>query len=335
MAMSIELRGTMEQAGAIANRYAVQNIIARYRSEQSANTLKAQDQDLASYAAYLGHAGITVGDLLNAESWIGTSWGLVDGFREWMTRQGLAISTINRRLSTVKVYAKMAAQAGAIDDTEIRMLDAVRGYSRTAGKRIDGERPVTRRSNKKSHPVRFSNEQVEEMIASTQDGTSQGRRDRVLLCMLFHQGLRAGELAGMLADNVDMQIRQMTFYRSKVDLEQTHDLHSATYDALIDYMVEGDCKATGPLLRGSRKGGYLTEQGMSEINITKRVGAIAKRIGIDAASAHDCRHWWATYHARRGTDVLQLQEAGGWSSLAMPRRYVDRARIANKGMVDK
>lgn len=30
-----------------------------------------------------------------------------------------------------------------------------------------------------------------------------------------------------------------------------------------------------------------------------------------------------------GTDQLALQEAGGWASPAMPRRYVERAKIAN------
>jgi hypothetical protein len=30
--------------------------------------------------------------------------------------------------------------------------------------------------------------------------------------------------------------------------------------------------------------------------------------------------------------VLRLQEAGGWSSLAMPRRYVEESEIANEGM---
>jgi len=48
-------------------------------------------------------------------------------------------------------------------------------------------------------------------------------------------------------------------------------------------------------------------------------------------SAHDCRHYWATFWAKR-VDVLRLQEAGGWNSLAMPRRYVEDARIANEGM---
>jgi len=32
-------------------------------------------------------------------------------------------------------------------------------------------------------------------------------------------------------------------------------------------------------------------------------------------------------------DVFRLQEAGGWNSLAMPRRYVERSEVANEGMV--
>jgi hypothetical protein len=31
-------------------------------------------------------------------------------------------------------------------------------------------------------------------------------------------------------------------------------------------------------------------------------------------------------------DVLRLQQAGGWSSPQMPRRYVEESEIANEGM---
>jgi len=49
-------------------------------------------------------------------------------------------------------------------------------------------------------------------------------------------------------------------------------------------------------------------------------------------SAHDLRHTWATRAARSGVDPFRLQQAGGWSSLAMPRRYVEDSEIANEGM---
>jgi integrase len=53
---------------------------------------------------------------------------------------------------------------------------------------------------------------------------------------------------------------------------------------------------------------------------------------LKGLSAHDGRHSWATKAVRSGTDPFALQEAGGWNSLAMPRRYVEAARIANEGV---
>lgn len=34
----------------------------------------------------------------------------------------------------------------------------------------------------------------------------------------------------------------------------------------------------------------------------------------------------------RRTEPFRLQEAGGWSSLALPRRYVEDAKVANEGV---
>ena len=82
--------------------------------------------------------------------------------------------------------------------------------------------------------------------------------------------------------------------------------------------------------------GKLTNSGMSEIAITKRVTYLGKQNGIGGLSAHDCRNYWATKWANRintlPKGILTLQEAGGWNSLAMPRRYVEHAKIANEGM---
>jgi integrase len=70
---------------------------------------------------------------------------------------------------------------------------------------------------------------------------------------------------------------------------------------------------------------------MSERAITQRVRVLGGEVGLTGLSAHDCRHYWATYWARK-VDVLRLQEAGGSPSLAMPRRYVEDSEIANEGM---
>ena len=84
------------------------------------------------------------------------------------------------------------------------------------------------------------------------------------------------------------------------------------------------------LVRGSRKGGRLTDGTMSTRAVTARVKALGEAIGIKGLSAHDCRHHWATRAATAGTDAFALRDAGGWSSLAMPSRYVEASTIANE-----
>jgi hypothetical protein len=47
-------------------------------------------------------------------------------------------------------------------------------------------------------------------------------------------------------------------------------------------------------------------------------------------TAHDCRHNSATRAVKGKTDAFALRNAGGWTSLAMPSRYVEAAAIANE-----
>jgi integrase len=103
-----------------------------------------------------------------------------------------------------------------------------------------------------------------------------------------------------------------------------------TLRALAAYL-ESDASIPGALLfRRSRKGGKLTDAGVTERNLSGRVRTLGQRIGIENLSAHDCRHSWATRAVAGGTDAFALRDAGGWSSLAMPSRYVEAARIANE-----
>ena len=64
-------------------------------------------------------------------------------------------------------------------------------------------------------------------------------------------------------------------------------------------------------------------------------GYLARNLGateIAHLSPHDCRHTAATYYARKGVPIDDLQSWGGWSSLAMPMPYIERSKIANEGM---
>jgi len=145
-------------------------------------------------------------------------------------------------------------------------------------------------------------------------------------------GLRVGELAAITRGNYDGEF--LTFYRAKVNLTQTHRVPVATKAALDTYTAAApEEEPAAPLLCAIRKNGAPAACGMSTTAIAKRVTELGKAIGIENLSPHDLRHYWATQAARNGTSLNALMQAGGWSSPAMPMRYIETAKIANQGVI--
>lgn len=328
----------IQAAGQVANVYAAANAFADYVERKAQNTLDAQRGDLATFAAYLceatGGADCPTADQLQHESaaWRGMTHGLVAGFVRWLLGNGYAIGSVNRKLSTVRVYAKLAAQAKAIDATEATLIRGVAGYGGTEGKRQDEKRTeagqATRTGRKKAQHVSLDVDQVKALKA--QPDTPQGRRDAVIMCLLLDHGLRVGELALLQVTAFDLKAETFAFYRPKVDKVQTHRLTPDALRAVTAYFLNDAPKGARLLRPSSKSGGLMTGAGMSERAITERVRVLGAAVGLAGLSAHDCRHYWATRAATMGTDAFALRDAGGWNSLAMPSRYVEAAAIANE-----
>ena len=343
-----------QHLGQLANAAAALNVFTEYQHKRAKNTLRRQRADLALFVTFLAQvrfyafpvdAAATIADTAEQLMTMPACWrhithGLIEGFIHWQLVQGYAVGSVNIRLATVRRYAALAFKAGAIDATEHALIKAVIGYTSQESIRVDERREKaaieTRRGAKKAEHVPLSEGQANDL--KTQPNTPQGRRDALLLCLLLNQGLRCGEVAALKVSAVNRADGTLTFYREKVDKTQTHILTNETQQALAAYIDSGDCPriAESHLLRGSRKSGRLTDQRMSARAITARVRDLGAAAGIAGLSAHDCRHFWATYWSQRvhklPRGMFTLQEAGGWNSLAMPRRYVEAASIANEGM---
>jgi integrase len=328
-------------AGHIANKVAAQSVFVDYQTRKAKNTLRRQAADLALFAEYMSAAGLPTGNYQNdPQAWHGITWGLVEGFARWQMKAGYAVPSINVRLATVKTYARLALKAGAMDTAAFAMIATVKGYSHKEGKRIDEQRQAaelpTRMGNKKAAAVTISQEQAAQLM--TLPNTPQGRRDSFLMALLLEHGLRVGEVARLAVTDFDLKASKLTFYRPKVDKTQTHDLTAKTLTAARAYFNQ-DAPKAGNVWRksaskqdGKSAARSLTDQGITERALTKRVKVLGALIGIDGLSAHDCRHYWATQAARHGTSLDRLQDAGGWSSPAMPLRYVEAAKVANEGV---
>lgn len=334
----------MTQFGLVADKWAASNVITDYLDKQTENTRKGKRADIATFLEYLSDAGLPaalrVDDYYrHAEPWTLITYGMVEGFRAWMLSEGYAISTIGRKLATVRKYCELArlatvdAAGGAPQMTaeQLALIQTVKSYSRKDGRNIDKERARTRIDRpeaKKASNVVLTVGQVQ--MLKTHEETPQGRRDALLMCLLLDHGLRSSEVALVETKNVRLVEREFDFYRPKVDLTDTHRLTDDTLAAMRAWLESGDAPADGRLLRGSRKGGALTTAGMSERAITARVKALGEAIGIQKLSAHDCRHYWATRAIKSNTDPFSLMQAGGWTSIATVQKYIDKAERSNE-----
>lgn len=333
--MTTKTGPAMAQIGAVANEHAKAAAFIEYTMRKSPNTLRRQRDDLADFARFLSRAGInTAAEALqeDPEAWRGATFGIVAAYRGYMMKAGNAIGVVNLRLSTVRVYCGLAAQAGTVEPNELVLIRSVKGYAAKESRNVDEKRETKRMGTRKDAANVLASDQLAKIRA--RPDTPQGRRDAVMLGLLGGLGLRVGEVCGLTVGNVNIAGNTVSFYRPKVDKHQTHELRGALATAMRAYIEQdagSDPKA--PLLRASRKGGALTHEGMTRFGIAKRVQQLGKEIGVSNLSPHDLRHSWATGKAKK-KDVVALRDAGGWSSLAMPSRYIHAAAIANAGLGD-
>ena len=346
--------------GQSANRAAGAAALADYRRRKSANTLRNHGAALDHFGRFLADlagrgraaaagAGLDLADLDAAAAawadldgaalasdpaaWRGVTYGIVEAWRTALLHEGYSVATVNNRLSTIRVYSKLAGRAGAIPADELTHLATVGGYGVTEGKRLDERRPRSRRDKaKKPAAVPLSLDQARRLKAAAA-ATGQAARDALIMALLLDHGLRLGEVAALTVEALDLDAGLMTFYRPKVDMTQTHRLTAAALTAARRYLAARPAGTGSALWVASDRRGQLQPRPMSARAISKRVGLLGLDVGAVDLSPHDCRHYWASTAAAAGTGVFSLRDAGGWSSVAMPSRYVAAADIANEGVI--
>ena len=349
----------LTDAGQIANQIAGKTIFQRYQDEKATNTIKRQARDLELFAEYLLDIGIMPEHGANFQTdpaaWQGVTWGLVEGFVQWLLHEGYAIATVNARLATVRIYAQMAVKAGTLSRQEGILIQSIKGFSRQSGLNVDerreqtriGEvtyaykppgkkrrRVVTRQATKKRKPTPLSNEAATS-LKQVRNQSPQAWRDALLMCLLLDHGLRASELAILTINNFNLTANELTFFRPKIKGTAhewtTQKLTPPTRTVATHYietLYPPTQQPDGPLILAttrllkSGEGGHLLEKSLNRVRISERVAWLGQQAGIDKLSAHDCRHYCATQMARLGYGVDELMAWFGWTSAQTAMRYV-------------
>jgi len=340
---------------------------SEFRSLKAERTRNSHDNDLRLFATCLADARVIVeADVeafatalaTSAAAWQGVTGDVVAAFRTWLLGNGYAQASIGHALATLRVYARLANEAGALSDGDYASIRGVGGWSGREAMRKDKERTQegcsTRIGRKRTaaemHNTDVTAAQLRTLKHYPDPTTPQGRRDRVLLALLIDFGLRVGELELLPVNKttfdlgngdvrwigVDMAAGLVSYYAEKthvvVTLKQTPDVAAA----LRAWFDSGDAPAMGALLRASRKGGALVHAGMTRTAIAQRVRELSQAAIDRELSPHDLRHASTTELVRRHPDRLDdISATRGWKpGSRMIYTYAKERQIANADGLD-
>jgi len=319
---------TLAQAAQVADQVAQGQVLADYRLGKEPNTIRRQRGDLACFEAFLKEAGAPITHMAEELAlWAPISPGLVKAFVRWQIKKNYRIDTINVRLSTVKTYIRLAAAAGHIPVERAQLIESIREITHKEGRNIDAEREQTGVGAKKAAPTPISPAHVaaikQQLLEQTVRGDTLASRDLLLFVLAAEHSLRCSELALLKRENLDLEAGMLRIYRKKTDRWQRHQLTPSALIAARWYLRL--CAVETWLFPGEKPG-----TGLATRSIYDRIVAADKLVGLTNLGPHDLRHYYATYS--KG-DVGALQQAGGWSSPAMPLRYRVEQEIANRGVL--
>ena len=271
-----------------ADSYVRRNIFTERQERKAWNTIRKEIAALADFMTFLNQVEqVSRDQSQDAEThvlflhlaeeprlWTAITFGLVKLFLAWEQQQGYAIKTINDHLDIIKLYARLAQQAGY--QTADQML-AIKHIARIRGAeadRIDAIRVQTRRGQKKSDPTFLDRREYQKLL--NRPDTPQGWRDRVAILLMYELSLRPSEVVSLKLHHVHLDEGTIDITRHKTHDQQKARLKNRLYPALMHYLsLRQDRSLDAPLLVRSLKNGQLVEHvpvEAPEVEMAKRGG---------------------------------------------------------------
>lgn len=261
------------------------------------SSLSSYRQDLGQWAAWLAQTGKSLHKAQRAdvEAYIGAQF-----------RQAAKVTSINRRLSSLRRFYQLQLQRGALKEDPCLRVKAPKMPRRL--------------------PKNLSETQVEALLGAPDCTTVLGLRDRTMIETLYATGLRVSELVGLKLGQVslDMGVVRVMGKGSK---ERLVPLGEEALAWITRYLKEGRPVLAG---QGGSDSMFLTARRgpptrQSFWHVLKRYAVLAD---IDPAtlSPHTLRHAFATHLLNHGADLRVVQLLLGHADITTTQIYTHVAR---------
>lgn len=249
----------------------------------------------------------------------------IDLFMRWCKEKGYSLVLDDLEADTVREWVEDQRNRGLSDHTIATRIRSLRAWTHwlTEEEWLDRD-PLRRlkvpKADDKAKDV-LHPEDVDRLLAGCDKQTDTGRRDVAIMLLLFSTGLRAAEMIGLQADDVDWTRGLIVVRRGKGGKFRMVPLGSKVERSLDRYL---DGRSSVPL--------FLTDDGqqMTFSALRELLRRRGKKAGIHA-NPHKWRHSAAIQYLRSGGRVENLRAMLGHTTLDMTLHY---ARIAGADLAE-
>lgn len=276
---------------------AVPPAVEWFANIDSANTRRAYRKDLQEFMAYVG---IAAPDELRL-----VTRAHVLAWRQVLEKRALAGSTIRRKLAALSSLFEYLSDANAVTH------NPVKGVRRPKVESYEGKTPA------------LGDAQARQLLKQPEETGAKGLRDRALLSLLLHHGLRREELASLTVGDVhERRGVPHLRVRGKGNKLRHVPLHPGTRELLTDYLQAfADVRKSTPLFRPLRNNrGEGLDQSITTDGIYKIVRGYANKLGL-SIGVHALRATAATNALEHEADISKVQEWLGHANIATTRLY--------------
>lgn len=282
------------------------------RESRSARTWQAYESDLRAWRRWCADNEV---DPLPVSSETVVWW------LQSQAAQGYAVSTISRRMVTIRQAHRKAGHPDPTDDEGVRTV--WQGVRRRLGTAQRQAKPIIIETLRR--------------LVDVLDDDLAGLRDRALLVVGFAGGFRRSEVAALTVDDVERHEGGLVVLirRAKGDQEGRGRRVGLPYGSnpatcpvrtLTAWLDAAEIEE-GPIFRPVTMHGRMGSRALSGRAVAEIIKRTVLRAGLDPTrfSGHSLRAGLVTSAAAAGASEISISQQTGHRSMAILRRYVREA----------
>ncbi len=245
---------------------------------------------------------------------VGTDANVIRRFLGFLRQREYAKATTARKLATLRSFYKYCLRRNHITTNPVATIRTPKQEKRL--------------------PKFLSVEDIQKLMASPDDGSLLGSRDRAMLETLYSTGVRVSELVAMNVEDVDL-MGQSIKVRGKGRKERQAPVGPTALAAIKKYLELRRADARSAVFDARSLFVNKHGQRLSTRSVRRKLDKYLLACGLDLTiSPHTLRHTFATHMLNNGADLRSVQEMLGHRSLSTTQVYTHVANSKIKESYD-